>query len=84
MIIIVTQDDIDAGTPCSSSRCPVARAATRAYGQQMACTSKYLCFDHRQPLPHRHVVLPDIANAWIAKYDREFVVKPFKFEVELG
>lgn len=74
MKIKVTEDDILMGTRKSSCRCPVARAASRAYGKPIKVGNATYSHDGLAwPLPKE-------ALAFIVAFDHFQYVKPFEFD----
>jgi hypothetical protein len=76
MQITVTQEDISQGVRCSCNTCPVARAASRAFGGNVLVrTTDLLAFS-------RWYQLPTEATQFIADFDTNKPVQPFSFEVK--
>lgn len=80
MIINVTQEDIENGQH-GCSRCPIALAASRAYGRQVyvGTYNIYADYDGRNVL----TALPFVATRFVGQFDTSMfdVLKPFSFEV---
>lgn len=80
MIINVTQEDIENGQH-GCSRCPIALAASRAYGRQVyvGTYNIYADYDGRNVL----TALPFVAIRFVNLFDTSMfdVLKPFSFEV---
>lgn len=80
MIINVTQEDIENGQR-GCSRCPIALAASRAYGRQVY-VGQYNIYDdyNGQRVLAR---LPSVAVLFVGQFDTSMfdVLKPFSFEI---
>lgn len=75
--IEVTQEDIDLGEPGSFCRCPIARAATRAFGFPVEVGS--VMYKGRGG---KLASMPSEAFIFMAAYDRLEPTEPFTFEVD--
>lgn len=69
MTITVTAEDIRNGKRRSSAKCPVALAASRAFGQPVGAYGGFLCFDLGNVTVHRHSILPAEISRWMARFD---------------
>jgi len=84
MKIIVTQHDINLGQRRSADFCPVALAATRAFGEKILVTPKRLWNSgSKMSIGSRSksVFLPKKAMDFIINFDSFKQVEPFEFEV---
>ena len=91
MKIIVTQQDIDAARVdishkgMLSERCPIAKAAARAFGKQ----DKYFASVDGQDIAFiskdeiLHYTLSDEAVRFVNQFDKAQNVEPFEFESEV-
>jgi len=81
MIINVTQEDIENGQH-GCSRCPIALAASRAYGRQVyvGTYNIYADYDGRNVLAK----LPVNAVQFVSQFDTSMfdVLRPFSFEIK--
>jgi hypothetical protein len=78
--IEVTQADIDAGDSVSCWSCPLALAATRAFGcTALAGTRDIAVRTHRS---YVHYSLPAEARDFVVRFDRGEPVSPMTFVVE--
>lgn len=75
MKITVTREDITNGQKCSTNRCPIALAATRATRHHVIVSTSYIM------LPGIEVPLPNSACTFIGEFDSGRTVEPFEFEV---
>lgn len=78
MKIEVTQSDIDAGEAAHCVKCPIAIAASRAYGKPVHV---YWDFFYVDSTPTLRVRVPVEACEFIAAFDAGRPVEPFSFEV---
>lgn len=76
MIIEVTQDDIDQGVRQTPSSCPIARAASRAFGEPYWATYYGL-----EPAGSdiTYYSISDATGGKMAKYDLTGKMTPFRF-----
>lgn len=83
LIVEVTQDDIDNGTPGERCRCPIARAVKRLINVDpdsdagIEVYSKWIDMNG-----HDAYGLPDEAIDFISRFDTDLDVAPFKFTGE--
>lgn len=82
LTIEVTQRDIDAGTPCKSGDCPIARAMSRAGLRRVAVNEDDIYFDHGDG-ERGFRLLPRAAEEFIMAFDHGRAVHPFEFEIEV-
>jgi hypothetical protein len=75
MFIEVTQDDINNGVRHSTCDCPIARAATRAFGIPTQVGYVSMC-----PAGFDAVYIPPVASDFISMFDMGVPVQPFPFE----
>ena len=80
MRITVTQDDIDRGVRLNADQCPVALAATRAFGCHMLLgySGKLWPIYEDVPMP---IECPPEVRAFAEAFDWGLPVEPFEFEV---
>jgi hypothetical protein len=75
IVVEVTAEDIVAGRQGSCLRCPLALAFQRIPGFKMARVSSTRVY----PRATESICLPDIARAFIQRFDSEETVRPFSF-----
>ncbi len=79
MLIEVTREDIDKGTPCSAGSCPIARAMMRA-GLKRPTVARSLYWRDRKG--EHYTSTPDEAWRFAVDFDSKLPVDPFTFELE--
>ena len=81
--IQVTQEDIKNGQPTRCLKCPLALAATRAFGHQIF-VARYTMFsmDVNGKVNFHGGKLPKEVTTWQWNFDNGIPVKPFDFEIE--
>ena len=77
MKIVVTQEDIEKGVKNVCAWCPVALAATRAFGKPM----KAMRWRLEDIATGKEYKNPDGVSRWMFRYDDNLPVEPFEFEV---
>jgi len=80
MKIQVTQEDIEKGVRNVCAWCPVARAATRAFGKPM----KAMRWRLEDVATGECIETPKEVSRWMFKFDDHQPVEPFEFEVSDG
>jgi hypothetical protein len=86
MRIRVAQEDIDKGEPKSARRCPIALAVCRAASVDPSAvwvSTNFLSIDAGDPHAERIASVPGLAREFIKLFDKDSVVEPFEFELEL-
>lgn len=80
MKITVTQDDIDGGTHCNSSKCPIALAIGRKFPFNSVAIGITTC-----SIDANAYLLPKKAQNFIQVFDRHRggVPEPFDFELDI-
>lgn len=79
----VTTEDIAQGTPCRSTRCPLALAIARAIGRVVTVFSpqngewRWAIYGSGRYQP-----LPSVAGRFAGRFDQTAEGEPFSFEVE--
>lgn len=81
-LIEVTQDDIDTGIPFDASKCPLAKAMSRALGRTILAGAYVWGFDDDGDYTPNYL-LSDLAIDFRTSFDRGEGVSPISFEVEL-
>lgn len=82
----VTQRDLDEGTPCSPSCCPVALAMRRVFDRDMYLSDRDFAFVGRHGELGSVTPLPRSVQAFIKGFDNPDTreeVTPFSFIVEV-
>jgi hypothetical protein len=83
MIIMVTQEDINAGAPSRCADCPVALAAKRAfYPRNVMVSSTQLSVWNESRKAYDLLYLPLEAQRFVRHFDGNAPVWPFSFSVE--
>jgi hypothetical protein len=77
--IFVTQSDIDEGQPLACSFCPIALAATRAFGGRQVIVDSFLSIRGQERLAWS---MPPAAYTFIREFDAGREVAPFSFTLE--
>jgi len=78
MLIEVTAEDIEQGEHTHGTKCPVARALTRANGEPCGATYTHL----RIGIPAREIIAtPQPAYDFMNAFDDGLPVEPFTFEI---
>jgi hypothetical protein len=78
MLISVTNDDINYGTPQSPCNCPVSRALSRIFEERVNCWSSGFTLEKSR----RKYNLPYEVGPKIRRYDMGFGMNPFEFEID--
>ena len=79
MLIKVTEEDITTGCPMSDTHCPIAYSLYRNLPEIEEISVGSI----RVHLDEKCVYLPNSAREFIKKFDREEMVEPFEFELEI-
>ena len=78
----VIPDDIERGLPGCSSTCPIARSLCRGLGLRLhEVTIGDSAMSVQDKTHLRNVVLPKEVKNFIARFDRDYSVAPFSFEL---
>lgn len=81
MLVEVTQEDIDDGSPGDCHLCPIARALARMHGQSPE-VSDFFVHDARVVIRDGgHIILPEVATEFIKRFDGWQPVQPFSFDL---
>lgn len=79
LTVTVTREDIDAGEPRKTERCPVARALRRAGFR----TAAVMCFTAHFGNCGPSATLPAEAVEFVRRFDRNEPVEPLTFALEV-
>ena len=80
MLIEVTQEDIDNGSPGKAGLCPIALAMSRSTGKQWR-VANLTCFCPEE-WPWDDILLPLEAVQFVKAYDSGDGVEPFSFALD--
>lgn len=82
MIVEVTQEDIDNGSPANAGHCPIALAVKRATGARDVVVSVErsgeIYVHNDKTTVYRHT---KASGKFVTKFDEDKPVKPFKFRL---
>lgn len=77
IVVEVTREDIETGTPCDPNFCPIARAVRLATKFDSIHVGRYQVKGHSMEWP-----LPTSAQKFIVAFDAGHNVSPFSFTLE--
>jgi hypothetical protein len=83
MRITVTQDDIDMGCKSHNENCPLARAASRAFGYPVRVDGFEIYSVDKGGFTHNLATLPRRASEFVRDFDLGRTMQPFTFTVTL-
>lgn len=81
MEISVTKEDIKKGNQGHCRDCPIALAASRAFGVDVLVRSRYVAVDAVPGGRNAIYSLPENARNFINNFDNGRPVRPFRFEL---